>query len=625
MKQHASKVAFITIITLLLLSACTGSVPSQSIIPETGAQIQVAITNQIYLEPVQNAQFVSKGTTITVRYGPTLQSADLSNINFNVQGTQSGAHTGQTILADDNKTVIFKPDQQFTEGEQVNVTITPQNLDAKGISNPISYPFTVAINQKSGSPGSSNQNQQVTPPPGTPHAFPNYLTLPSDIPSYRVTTHLSGVSGGYVFIAPYRWGNPDFGSYALILDNNGEIIWYKSVGDIVAAYDFKVQPNGYLTYFGTGDSIYHVLNSRYEEVATYQAGNGLFGDLHEFLMLPNGHVMFTIYDSQTIDMSKYVQGGNSSANVIGTIIQEQDHSGNVIWEWRSWDHIPFTETWTDLTSDTVDYVHGNALSFESDGNLLMSARNLSAISKINYKTREVMWTLGGKANDFTFVNENEEFGAQHDVRVQPNGDVTLFDNGVSAKPSRGVEYQLDETNKVATKVWQFQHDPPIWAAYMGNIQRLPNGNSFFDWGSLSTEPNYAYINMTEVDPNNNIVWEVAFDQPFVSYRAFRHNWMGFPDTRPALAFQKNGSALTLGYSWNGATEVARWRVLAGSAANSLAQVDEQARSGFETQTQIQNVPAGQCYYQVVPLDKNGIEMTRSTVMSTDPVQCPPVQ
>ncbi len=620
--KATAKAAFITLVTLLLLVSCNG-LPAQSIIPQTGAQ--ASPDPALYLEPIQNAQFVSIGTTITVRYGPTLTGQDLNNINFNVQGQQSGSHSGRTVLADDNKTVIFIPDQPFSQGEQVSVSITPQGLDAKGITNSTAYTFTTAMDQKSGMPGADNPITQITPPAGTPHAFPNYLTLPNDVPPYKVSIHQQGVSDGYVFVAPYRWGKPNFGSYLLIMDNNGDLVWYRSVSDLRAGYDFKVQPNGMLTYFGTDDGVYHVLNSRYQEVATYKAGNGLYGDLHEFLMLPNGHVIFTVYDKQSIDMSKYVQGGNPQADVIATIIQEQDRSGNVVWEWRGWDHVPFNETWTSLTLDTVDYIHGNALAFTRDGNLLLSSRNLSEVKKINYQTREVMWTLGGKANNFTFVNEDEAFGAQHDIRVLPNGNISLFDNGENAKPSRGVEYQLNENTMTATKVWQFEHNAPVWAQYMGNIQRLENGNSFLDWGSLSSEKGYAYINMTEVDPNNNIVWEVAFDQPYVSYRAYRSNWMGFPDTQPDLAYQQNGSALTLGYSWNGATEVAQWRLLGGSSPTSLQQVDLQARSGFETQSKLQNPPADQCYYQVVPFDSNGIEMTRSAVISTNATVCPPVQ
>ena len=211
------------------------------------------------------------------------------------------------------------------------------------------------------------------------------------------------------------------------------------------------------------------------------------------------------------------------------------------------------------------------------------------------------------------------------MRVLPNGDITLFDNGANPQASRGVEYQLDQVNKTATKVWQYASNPAVWAQYMGDIQRLPNDNNFLDWGSLSSEKGYASYTTTEVDPNNNPVWQLAFENPYVSYRATRSNWMGFPDSRPDLAFQQNGSNLTLGYSWNGATEVGSWLLLAGSSPNGLQQVDQQNKTGFETQSQITNVPANQCYYQVIPVDKSGVQMTPSAIITTNPAQCPPVQ
>ena len=117
-------------------------------------------------------------------------------------------------------------------------------------------------------------------------------------------------------------------------------------------------------------------------------------------------------------------------------------------------------------------------------------RHLSSIVKINRKTGDVMWILGGKQNEFTFINEHGEnaptyFSYQHDISVLPNGNFTLFDNGEQHSPnySRGVEYKLDVPNKTATLVWEYRHLPnDIYAAAMGSVERLPNGNYIVGWG-----------------------------------------------------------------------------------------------------------------------------------------------
>jgi hypothetical protein len=283
----------------------------------------------------------------------------------------------------------------------------------------------------------------------------------------------------------------------------------------------------------------------------------------------------------------------------------------------------FTDTSVKLTQEDIDidYVHGNSLELDHDGNILLSSRNLHEITKINRQTGEIMWRLGGKANMFNFVND-EPFGHQHDARVTGENRITVFDNLGQPGPSRGVEYDIDESQMTVTKVWEFVHNPPVFAAFMGNTQRLPNGNSLLSWGAPSREEEYFYANITEVSPENEPVFEFAFDPPFVSYRAFRFPWQGFPDTRPALAFKVENDATTLGYSWNGATEVGEYRVLGGSTPRPDELIEQKARTGFETQTVLEDKPAGQCYFQVIPVDKNGAEMTPSAVISTDSEQCP---
>ncbi len=65
---------------------------------------------------------------------------------------------------------------------------------------------------------------------------------------------------------------------------------------------------------------------------------------------------------------------------------------------------------------------------------------------------------------------------------------------------------------------------------------------------------------------------------------------------------KGSTALTAYASWNGATEVASWRVLAGSSASALAPVATVARHGFETAIKVSS--AGP-YVQVQALDASG--------------------
>ncbi len=229
---------------------------------------------------------------------------------------------------------------------------------------------------------------------------------------------------------------------------------------------------------------------------------------------------------------------------------------------------------------------------------------------------------------FTFTNNSQHFAYQHDVRQLPNGDLTVFDNQGSQQapaPSQGLEYKLDEVNKTVTQVWSFTHTPPVFATFMGNVQKLADGNMVLGWGDPSQAAGYSFVSMTEVNPENQTILELTFDEPYVSYRAFRFPWQGTPATLPALAYKIAGNTLTLGYSWNGATDVTSYRVYGGASPQSLNWIEEKPKTDFETQSQLTDLQQGECYFQVAAMDQNGNEMARSQIISTDNVNCPAVQ
>lgn len=593
-------------IALLVFAGC-GRASAQQSVPE-------------YYAPLANAKYVSKGTTVIVRYGPTLTTEDLKGIRFKVTGSKSGSHSGSEILADDHKTVIFKPSTEFTPGEQVHVEVSSFKSPSGTVFANLSYDVSISTHQEVGEVGST---QAATTTPRS--AFPSFLTVPQDIPHFTVKASSTSISDeGDLFVAPFYWTKSTMGSYLLILNTKGQLVYYKSVADDLAAFDFKEQPNGLLSYYDQKDAVYYVMNSHYQVVNTYKAANGYAADLHDLQILPNGDALLMAYDKETVDMSQIVKGGKKDASVTGLVIQELDPSKNVIFQWRSWDHLPIQDTTVDLTAQDIDLVHGNALALANDGNLLLSSRNMSAIFKIDLNTGNILWQLGGKGNQFDITGQT--FAFQHDVRQLPNGDITVFDNqGTTDDPaaSHAIEYHLDLVNKTAKVVWEFTHNPPVFGTYMGNTERLSDGNTFISWGAPFVGKGYSYNNMTEVSPDGKVLFDLSFDQPYVSYRAFHEKWVGTPDTLPDLAAKVSGNDLTLGYSWNGATNVASYGLFAGDSTSSLALIQSPAKTDFETQSHFSNLASGTCYYQVAALDSSGKELARSKPISTN-LACPNV-
>jgi hypothetical protein len=574
-----------------------------------------------YYAPLKNAEYVSKDTTIAVRYGPDLDEQTLSRLHLIVRGTESGLHAGRLFLADDHKTVIFKPDQPFVPDEQVKVDVNSLRLETGAAYLGLSYTFRVSRHQESGTVTSLEPDL----PEDSPHsAFPDFLTVPQDIPHFNIVQSDQGPSEGDIFVAPFYWTKNTVGSYLLILDGQGKLVYYKSMGDELGAFDFKVQPNGMLSYYDQAQSVFVVMDSHYDVIDTYQAGNGYTADLHDLQLLPNGNALLMAYDAQSIDMSQIVQGGKPDAKVTGLIIQELDPSKNVIFEWRSWDHFSMYDSTSDLTADSVDLVHGNALALANDGNLLLSSRNQSEITKIDLKTGDVMWRLGGKAGTLELIG-GEPFAFQHDVRQLPDGRITVFDNqGAPNDPaaSHALAYDVDPQSNTARQVWDYTHDPEVFGTFMGNTQVLPDGNVFVSWGSPSTKDPFEYVSMTEVSPQGDVLFELSFDRPYVSYRAFRFPWHATPDTTPDLTYKTAFGHLVLAYSWNGATDVTAYRVLGGSSPEALDPLLDSMKTDFETQSQLGSLSPDVCYFQVAALGAGGAELARSAVISTDDVRCP---
>jgi len=246
-------------------------------------------------------------------------------------------------------------------------------------------------------------------------------------------------------------------------------------------------------------------------------------DFHEFEILENGNYLLLGWEDRIVDMDTVVPGGQSGATVRGTLIQEKNSAGNILWQWSSWDHIKITETDTshvDLVSSIfIDFIHTNAIEQDSDSTILISSRNMHEITKISKNTGEIIWRMGGSQNEFTYIGEDTlGFAGQHDIRRLANGNYLLFDNGWHHPEyaSNALELTLDEVNKTARVIKRYRSQPEdITGWIMGSSQRLPGGNTLVGWGS-------GVPNVTEFKPDGTKSLELEFES--VSYRAFKFPW-----------------------------------------------------------------------------------------------------
>ncbi|MBC8144796.1 MAG: aryl-sulfate sulfotransferase, partial [bacterium] len=506
--------------TFALAVACALIATTQLCAQRTAASVE-------YHYPRSEATFVSRNATIIYRPGPRLDERSVRTTSVvTVLGSKSGRHEGRIALADDRRTVLFHPHAAFAPGESVDVLFAGGMRTENGdpVAN-YAYRFTTDRTPASAIAGirfptdleSESDEYATAMKSATPPAEDQSSSIgerESALPKMTVTV-LDDPAPGRLYISNLTFDSTiNTTPHALILDNDAVPVFQLPKGQPI--YDFKRQPNGQLTYFDDEIKQFVILDSSYNQIGTINAGHGYETDCHELLILDNGHCILLGLAPRQVDLSGQIPGGNPNAIVLDMAIQELDAARNVVFEWRSVDHFKLTDaTHARLTGKTVDHVHPNAISLDHEGNLLLSSRHLDEITKINRQTGEIIWRMGGKNNQFTFINDPVGFSYQHDARWFGEETMTLYDNGNYNVPrvSRAIEYRVDEVAMTATLVWQYRHKPDIFSYAMGNAQRLPNGNTLSGWGS--------YPNVTEVRRDGSVAFELAFAPGVYTYRAFR--------------------------------------------------------------------------------------------------------
>jgi len=341
--------------------------------------------------------------------------------------------------------------------------------------------------------------------------------------NYTITVNTNDAWSANLFFQ--RGGSPP--RPVKIIDSTGTEIFSENLG--MKGWDFKVNYNNKLSYFDRSTYGWFIMDSLQNEIDSVYCLNGYIADIHDFLALANGNYVLFAYDQQPYAMDTVVPNGDPNAIVEGLIIQELDANHNLIFEWKSWDHFHVTDNtyMSPWTGASLNFIHANAIDIDFDGHFLVSCRGLDEITKIHRTTGEIIWRWGGSQNEFAFVNDYP-FTWQHSIRSLGDNRYLLYDNGnysdqhIGVKLSRAVEYELDTNLMEATKVWEFVHPDSLYTPSIGGVQRLPNGNTLINFGNLQSAGMGSIV--TEVDSNNQIVFQLEYAYGGNLYRAQKFDW-----------------------------------------------------------------------------------------------------
>jgi EmrB/QacA subfamily drug resistance transporter len=411
----------------------------------------------------------------------------------------------------------------------------------------------------------------------------------------------------------------------LILDDKLQPVWFNPVPEKLVASNLSLQSyegkpalawwQGVVTSTGSTESGEDVVvNQHYRTVARIRGTGGWKLTLHA-IDISGVDIWVTANKNIAKNLSKY--GGAYNGALIDSAVQEYNlKTGKLLRSWDALKHIPLGDSRATVPTNGFpwDAYHVNAIDLVGNGAFLVSMRNTWAAYMVNVNTGKIEWTLGGRHSSFKF-GRGAEFQWQHDVALAPDSTVTVFDDhccqltggGTSVPPtgpSRGLALKLNHSTHVATLEAQYGNREGFKSEYMGDTQPLANSNTLIGWGSA------PYF--TEYSAAGKLLLEAEFPGSDLSYRTMVEPWVGLPLAPPVGAARRAHAKTTVYASWNGATQVVSWRVLAAASAGRLAAVATAARSGFETAIP---VPQGYQGFKLQALDAAGRVIGASRLFS----------
>ncbi|MCL2769278.1 MAG: arylsulfotransferase family protein [Solirubrobacterales bacterium] len=600
------------LVALALLSGCGRGAPATApaCLPHSFDVDATLPGTSVSVSPAPNSGTANPHTQISFLGGvggPPIEIREVS-----ADGSRTGLHQGRMESYSQGDGASFLPSRPFDAGERVTVRAV---VAQRGTARRVAFAFDVDTPYPTG---------KVPPfpnPAAGPSEYQSFRTLPAlQAPILTVTTPDRDPGAGDILMT----NGPGPGRYgALIYTPAGRLVWFEQLSHGLSAENLSVQSfegshdltlwEGKVLSLGFGQGRDLVLNSHYQTVATVTGGNGLAADLHDFQIAPHDVAYTTAFNPIRCDLSG--AGGARDGVVLDAAVQETDmRTGLIRWEWHALDHVAVgeSETTAPHSSGAWDWFHLNSIDPEPDDEIFISARSTWAGYQLDGRSGRILWRLGGSKSSF-HMGPGARTAWQHDGRVLPDGEVTFFDNGANPpihSASRAVRIALDLATHTASLRSSFTHPGlPLLSASQGNVQTLGSGNSVVGYGLIGA--------VSEYDPSGGLLFDAHLPLDETSYRAFRFPWSGRPTSPPvAAANLNNTSEETIVYaSWNGATGVAAWRVLAGAHPTALAARATVPASGFESSAIL---PAQYAYAAVQALGPDGRVLAGSPPVGVRP-------
>lgn len=560
-----------------------------------------AVAGAVTVSPLPGTPDAMPATQISIL------GTSASNIeSVSVTGSVTGSHSGHLESYASSAGASYVLDSAFEEGEEVEAVVTLKE------GAPITDHFTIAhLAAPEKLLGAEGEKPEYLEHFKTePGLLPPKVQINLADPSLEGDFFLDPLPAPTIHVGAKEIEFEPVGPNGLMLLNpEGKLLWWHQMphGNVATNLEkvtYEGQPSiawwqGVVTEtaFGEGEGI--IANSSYEPVAHIKAGNGQQADIHELYITPGGQAWIIAVESICKPMCD-----ETHLPVLDSTMQEIDiHTGLVMWEWNAEGHIAESETEVEPANGVFDPFHLNSIQPLPGNRVLISMRDTSGVYLLNQETGGTIWEIAGKKTSFV-RGKYAKFYFQHDAELEGPNLTRLSVFADEAGPpahgfSRGLLLKVGG-GKV-TVVHQYLRPTVTVAPAEGSTQVLKKGNVIVGYGATPYFSEFAKGG--EPVKKGKMLFDAQLPKGDGNYRVFRFNWEGKPNTTPKLVAERESlSEVALYASWNGATQVANWKVLAGESAESLSPAGTFPWSGFETKM---NVSSTDSVFEVQALDKAG--------------------
>ena len=336
---------------------------------------------------------------------------------------------------------------------------------------------------------------------GWSNNHPNGLIHYSPQGAYRGYTLLTNVSGHDTRLIDmegrvcHAWHSNEGIGYAYLLPNGHLLL---RTGPAAEEVSFLSRPERELLPIGGRTVAGAILELDWDSNVVWEYRYPLLH--HDFERLPNGNTLVLTWELIPEDMVQQVKGGHESGHgqpgMLGDTVREITPSGEVVYEWNSWEFLDFEEDRICFLEGRAEWTHQNTLNVTPDGDLLVSFRQTDTVGIVDRASGNFRWKWG-----------RGNISHQHNPTMLDNGRVLIFDNGPHKSGfthSRVIEVDPG-SNEIA---WEYRGDPPIsfYSYHISGSERQPNSNTLICEGA----PGRIF----EVTPGKEIVWE--YINPFMA-------------------------------------------------------------------------------------------------------------